>query len=144
MTCPPSELSIARRWPCQRDPAPSSSFVCPEETGRRRPAGRLLLDKGVDRVTRAAQQVHQRLGLGIVRHGHGEIGVPREPRLTASGHGEPSDERARNPRLLEIGQDLPQGSLDRRHRTRDRRASRSTRRPGASPTSAPGRSCSHS
>jgi hypothetical protein len=61
-----------------------------ESHGGQTPDG-LLLDDGLDRVTSSAQHVNEGLCFGVAREWHCKIGVPRESRLGASGHGKPAD-----------------------------------------------------
>ena len=84
--------------------------------------------------------MHQRLGFGVAIQRHREIGIAREPRLRPRGNRQSTDQSEGNASLNEVGIDTPKDRFERGHAVR---SVRSTRRPGLSPCSAPGRSRSH-
>ena len=84
--------------------------------------------------------MHQRLGFGVAVQRHREIGIPCEPWLGPRGNRQSTDQSEGYAGLNQVGINPPKDRFERGHAVR---SDRSTRRPGLSPCSAPGRSRSH-
>ena len=112
-----------------------------EEPGGRQTADRLVFDDRFDSVAAPAQIVHELLRLGVGRNRNGEISVPSEAWFGAGRNGETADQREVGLALAQVATDPAERALEIRH---PNRALTSMARPGESPSSAPGRSCSHS
>jgi hypothetical protein len=103
-------------------------------------ASRPMFDNGLDAVVACAKLMDQRFRLSIACQGDREISISREPRLSPDGNGQAANQREGDVGSCEVGADLAQSGFERRHPDL---SLTSTRRPGQSPNSAPGRSRSH-
>lgn len=105
------------------------------------PVHRALLDDRRDPVLASAQAVNQSFSLSVARHGDGEVGISREPRLSAREHRKTTDRCKGHMDFSEICVDVAYSRFERCHANLVRT---STDRPEQSPDSAPGLSSNHS
>jgi hypothetical protein len=107
------------------------------ESHRRDPADSLLLHNRFDAVVAGPQTVNESFGLRIARQRNCEVGIPGKPGCGTRGNGEAANQCERDVGFSEVCVDLAQGRFERCH---VKLVPMSTRRPGQSPASAPGRS----
>ena len=111
-----------------------------ESDGGKPPDG-LLFDDRFNALVTGSKSVDERFGLRITSQGDREIRIAGESRLGSNRNRQTTNERKRDTGCCELSADPTEGRFERCH---PRLAPKSTRRPGASPASAPGRSWSHS
>jgi hypothetical protein len=113
--------------------------MCESDGGKS--ADGVLLDNSLDIVLNGLQTMNESFSFRVARHCHGKIGISRESRFSARGHGEPANQREGGVGFSKIRVNLTKRRFERGHASL---VSGSTGRPEQSPDSAPGRCASHS